>query len=442
MALTRFDPVHRFRPVRLVAPREPQDGFVGPCAAVEVEVTGRPPGRLVAGFTAGGLRLQGWYDGTHTGLEITTPDGKTDDLRSRRHGKVTGGGPVDAVGATLTGRQFTLLTRSGEAWTARAKVHLDEPVEVDDLTPFHDWEGEEPSPVGAVQSGPFGQLGLRDLHLVTHADGSPYERDGLVFLTATHAGPGFFDTAHCGVWSFDRTSFAMEHRGDLWFRREGRDGHRVYGDHAAHVVRDGDRWLVTASTWGDFEKKSVAITLAETTDDLLTGDHVLDSAPLPLSLDHGLPLPVAGVWDPHLTMIDGRWHLAFVAARRFFNFYPALARATGSGNLDAWEVIGAATSRKATEGTVITRLDDEWRVVASDGRDNRPEHRAAYPVFDLRMEQVDALDAPYSSNLPWPSLIPDGDRWLLVTFDGTGHGGPLAGYGTHGDIVVMSTSPD
>jgi hypothetical protein len=35
-------------------------------------------------------------------------------------------------------------------------------------------------------------------------------------------------------------------------------------------------------------------------------------------------------------------------------------------------------------------------------------------------------------------VVPLGDGdWLLVTFDGTPVGGPLTGYGTHGDLVVM-----
>lgn len=444
--LSRFDTIHRSRPVRLVAEQRPGPAHVGPeglgapCAAVEVPLTGSvTDGRVLAGFTAAGLRLEGWFDGRLTGIDLTTPDGAVEELRSRRHGKV--GDPVDAIGATLTGRQFTLLTRHGEQWTARAKVHLDDPVDPATLENFAEWRGDGSGPLGEVRTGPFGQLGLRDLHLVTHADGSPYERDGLVFLTATHAGPGFFDTAHCGVWSFDREIFALEHRGNLWFRREGRDGHVVYGDHATHLIRHGEQWLAASSTWGDFTRDGITITLARSGEDLLGGDHVLDAEPLDLDLGPGLPQPVAGVWDPHLTLIDGHWHLAFVAARRFFNFYPALARATKPDSLDGFTVIGAATSRKATEGTIIIRLDDQWRVVASDGRDNRPEHRAHYPIFDLGMEQVGALDAPYGSNLPWPTLIPHGDRWLLLTFDGSGHGGPLTGYGTHGDVLVMSTTP-
>ena len=38
---------------------------------------------------------------------------------------------------------------------------------------------------------------------------------------------------------------------------------------------------------------------------------------------------------------------------------------------------------------------------------------------------------------------PDGadGTWSLLTFDGTPAGGRLAGYGTHGDLVVMREAP-
>jgi hypothetical protein len=34
-----------------------------------------------------------------------------------------------------------------------------------------------------------------------------------------------------------------------------------------------------------------------------------------------------------------------------------------------------------------------------------------------------------------------GGDWLMVTFDATPYGGPLPGYGTHGDVVVMEARP-
>lgn len=456
--LPRFEVVHRARPVRLVA-HEREAGFVAPFAAVEVELLGPEiAGRVEAGFTGpAGLRLLGWYDGGRrlTGLDVTDASGRTTHHRSRRHGR-----PDTAPGAlatTLTGSWLTVLTRSDGAWTARGRVDLTDRLDSEncwlgpdpgasdtsgassfldlELAATTGWQSRGPdaaSPLGEVRSGTFGQLGLRDCHFVTHADGRPYQLDGLLFLTMTQSGPGFFTAAHTGVWSYDPGTHALEHRADLFFRRDG----CVRGDHAAHLVRHEERWLVATSTWGDFDGTSVGITLAESEADLLQGEHVLEGTRLELPVGD-LPQRCVGVWDPHLALVDGHWHIAFVAARKFFSFHPALARARQPGRLDGFEMLGAAPDRTSTEGTVMVPVDGAWRVLASDGRDNARGVPSGFPVFDLRMRQVGTLDVPYPTNLPWPNVVEWDGGWLMVTFDGTPYGGALPGYGTHGDVVVM-----
>ncbi len=446
--LPAFEIVHRLRPVALVA-RERTTGFVAPYAAVETELgTHDVAGRVVAGFRGpDGLRLEGWYDGGRrlAGLDITDAAGRTTHHRSRRHGRPDT--PPEAIATTLTGRQLTVLTRNDGTWTARARVDLTDRVTTGDPEVLAGLEADiawlprapgDRSPVTSWRAGTFGQLGVRDVGLVTGADGTPVERDGLLFLTMTHAGPGFFDTAHTGVWSFDPETLAVEHRGDLYLRRGG----LVLGDHAVHLVRDGDRWLLASSTWGDFDRTTMAVTLATSTDDLLAGEHVLDTVPLDLPTAD-LPGRVVGTWDPHLVQVDGRWHLAFVAARKFFDFYPALARAAEPGRLDGWELLGAATDRRGTEGPQLRRLDGRWRVLASDGAGNPRGLRQRFPVFDLAMAEIGALEAPYPSNIPWPTLLERDGVWTMLTFDGTPYGGGVSGYGTHGDLLVLRTKrPD
>ena len=56
-------------------------------------------------------------------------------------------------------------------------------------------------------------------------------------------------------------------------------------------------------------------------------------------------------------------------------------------------------------------------VLASDGRDSRRGQRARFPVLDLDLDDLGVLDAPYPTNLPWPSLAAVDDGWLMVTFD-------------------------
>lgn len=422
---------------------------LAPYAAIEVALR---PGD---GTTA--LSLAG-ADGSSLGVRLAdgvvslavTVGGSVSRHRSRRHGRVRA--VPTGFALTLTGTHLTALVLEADAWVARGRVDLTGVLDTRDqawlagLT--SSWvstsssDGGGTSTVTGWSAGTFGQLGLRDIRLATHADGTPYREEGAVFFAATSAGPGFFDTAHTSVWRLDEAGLA--HTGDLYFERSDRPG--SFGDHATHLVRDGNRWLVATSTWGDFRgakaehpNATVGITLAETTADLTRGQHLLATRPLALPTSG----PSVGTWDPHLVRTDsGDWLVAYVSARKFFDFHPVLA---SGPSLDDLALRAAATDRRATEGTTIVRLDDAWRVLASDGRDNPRATRGRFPVFDLELREVGTLDAPYPSNIPWPTVIapdeyrPD-DRWSLVTFDGTPAGGRLAGYGTHGDVVVMRAS--
>ncbi len=456
--LPRFEIVDRFRPVGLLAPGgirvdrawpsgtapvgcRGAAGVLAPYAAVVVDLDhAELAGRLELGWTGpDGERLIGWYDGGRRllGIDLVDSAGTRSRHRSRRFGRPDGG--VGAMALTLTGTHLAVWTSHRDKWTARARIDLSGAVETRSeaflgrLEVGYDWQPRyaDPAPVTRLRAGAFGQLGLRDLHVVTQATGEPVrDPDGRLLLTATHAGPSFFDTGHTGVWSFDPDSRELAHRADLYFRRPDRPG--VFGDHATHLVRDGEEWLVAASTWGDFDRTTVGVILARTTADLTTGEHVLDTEVL------GIPSDAVGVWDPHLTRIEGVWHVAYVAARKFFDFHPGLCR---GNTLDTLAPVAEDHSRSATEGTSLVEIDGRWWVVASDGRDNPRDRRAAYPIYDLDLTEAGALDAPYPSNIPWPTIWREGDGWLMLTFDGSRYGGDLLGYGTHGGVVLMQSRP-
>ncbi|MDF1605058.1 hypothetical protein [Nocardioides sp. YIM 152315] len=400
--LPRFEIVDRRRPVDLVVPGSSLGEVVAPYAAV----TGLGSLELAAGAD----RLVGRYDGDAVWLEVTT-GGRTTRHRSRRLARPNG--PVHEVGLTLTGTHLTVLTRDDGPWVARARVDLRERIDTRDEAWLARLAGD-----GAA-AGRFGQLGLRDLRLVS---GLPA---GRIVLSATSAGPGFFDTAHTSLWELEPRSLTLTHLSDVFFRRPDRAG--TFGDHATHVLRDGDEWLVATSTWGDFDRRrpAVGVTIARTTADLLTGVHLLVTEALPLPVDG---LRSVGVWDPHLARTDDGWLVGFVSATRFFRFHPALA---GGPSLDALTLRGAATGLTQAEGTTLAHLDGAWRVLASDKR------AARYPTYDLAMRETGALAAPYPTNIPWPTLVPDGDSWLLVGFNGAAYGGRIPGYGTHGEVVFM-----
>ncbi|RYC07418.1 hypothetical protein [Nocardioides zhouii] len=443
--LPRLEVVRRLRPVDLVAPGSVQfdtttGGIVAlPAVAPYVAATTTAVEGAVLAFGLGGRRLAASLEDGSVSLRVTSGD-ETQVLRSRRFHRAED--PL-GIALTLTGTHVTGWTREDDRWVARARHDLRDDdgtgraLDTRDEVALADLRVELPD--GGGTAGAFGQLGLRDVRFVTDEDGRPVRDDEVLWLTATSAGPGFFDTAHTSVWRLDPTSLDLAHAGDLFFRRPDRPG--VFGDHATHLVRSSGGWLVATSTWGDFETPTtragrrtpsgLRVTLAESDADLLRGTHVLDTRELPLPTDG---LASIATWDPHLVRRDGQWLVGFVSARRFFDFHPALA---GGPALDVLRLLGAATDRTATEGTTLVEVDGDLIVLASDGRDSPRGMRARFPVFDLAMGETGMLDAPYPTNLPWPALARVDDGWLMATFNGSPAGGTLLGYGTHGDLVLM-----
>lgn len=546
----RFELVGRFRPFQVLAP-----GFVAltgtagrcsglvrgdysppaPFAAVEVEVLPRNDAAVVAGLAAAnGDHLLAVHHAAsrQVALQVRT-GGHTTALTARRVR-----GRVRRLAFVLCENRPTALVDTGGGWRAvvterhRVAPRLDFRVP-ETLGRFAAAWGSlgGTADLGRVRAGLFGMAGLRDLHLVQHADGTPYVEDGRMYLTATCAGLGFFTQAHWGVFAFDPEVLAgggavegagggavdragggavaegadvgerrgrreltdwLEQTAQLYFHRDG----MLLGDHAGQIVRDGDTWHLAVSSWGDFNPRvrpgptppsktppsktppgsarpggaapggslssrmrpgGVHVRHLSTGRDLLHGVHVLGTEPTPMPTQRGS-------YDPALTRIDGRWHVAYVesVSHRPSRFHPALAagpeapagpetpagpeapgpEAPGPetpgapGAPSHWTEglrrVGEADELDFCEGPILARVERKWRVLASDGKARR------YPVFDLGMRRLGDLDAPYGTNLPHPNVVDlsDGGR-LLITFDGTQHRPRLLGYGTHGDVLVM-----
>ena len=425
-----FQIKHRYRPFHLVSPAfvavtdhgttECTDvvtdgrGPDAPFAAVEVDVAASD-GVVVAGLaTSADEHVMGFYDrpGRQVGVEV------------RRGGQthLVAEAPADLpesyrLGFVVCENQVTVLADTGEGWkplvTERDAVSAVVDLRRPEVLTAHGYAwGARPGSgtvrISAVKAGLFGMAGIRDQHLVQHADGSPYVRDGKAYFTATCAGLGFFQQAQ------------------LYSRRDG----LVLGDHAGQVVRDDEhaRWIVATSSWGDFAFDGVHVRHVVTTDDVLSGVHLLETEPTPL------PTRVSA-WDPGMTRIDGRWHVSFVESpsQDPFDFHPALAIGpVGKEWHQDLELVGAATDLHQCEGPIIARVGEDWWFLASDGDGRR------YPVFDLDLTPQGELDAPYETNIPHPQLVPlDDGGYLLVTFDGTQYAEELLGYGTHGDVLIM-----
>lgn len=450
----RFEVVERFRPFEIVAPGfvvvdEPAARSQGlrrdpvspaaPFVAIEVGLPDRPSAPVVAGLAAeNDEHLLGVVDPVRrtAGIEVRT-GGVTTVLASTRLR-----GRVERVAFVVCANEATLLVARGRGWQPVVRERRRIAPRLDLRVPgtlgrfgFAWGTRGRTADVGPVRAGLFGMAGLRDLHLVQHADGAPYTRDGRMHLTATCAGLGFFEQAHWGVFAFDPVALEagepirLEQTAQLYSHRGG----LVLGDHAGQLVRDGDRWLVATSSWGDFTPyRGVRVRHTTSEADLLCGVHLLATEPTPL------PTTVSS-WDPGMTRIDGRWQVSYVESpsQDPFAFHPALA--VGPGDAEDWteglEPAGRADRMRACEGPVLARPGGPggpWRLLASDGRARR------YPVFDLRLRRVGELDVPYGSNLPHPQLVDlPGGATAMLTFDGTPFASRRLGYGTHGDVIVL-----
>lgn len=430
------------------------DGPVAPFASVEVRVS-IPPGtvgEVVVGLASpGGDHVLVVYDGARGRFTVEV---RVDGRRQQLRRKTVRLSRDFRLAFVLCENRVTALVADPEsgdghaAWrpvlSERAKVAaLIDLREAARLGGFrYAWgtrqgssspDGVPQALVSHVRAGLFGMAGLRDLHLVQHADGRPYVVDGRTYLTATCAGLGFFQQAHWGVFSFDTDDpgdFRQESQ--LFFRRR----RHVLGDHAGQVVRTPDDrgWIVATSAWGDFRPGRIHVRHTTTTDDVLHGVHVLQTerTPLPTTL---------GSWDPGMTLVEGRWFVSFVESpsQDPFRFWPRLA--TGPVGADWTEGLVAVGERprrmRHGEGPILTQVDGTWWFLASDG------DRRCFPVFTTGMERVGLVDAPYPTNIPHPQVLTMADgSHLIVTFDGTAFGEKVLGYGTHGDVVIMrSPSP-
>ena len=409
-------------------------GPEAPFAAVEATLpAAQGTIALGIGTEAGDHVLVRWRAETsRITLEVRT-DGRTRVLRRRKVG-LRGGA---SLAFALCENRVTALVDTGEGWwpvlTERDKVcALVDLRREATLTGFrYAWSTTGVTASG-VRAGLFGMTGLRDPHLVQHADGSPYERDGRRFLTWTCAGLGFFQQAHWTVWSFDPASPRdMRLESQLFSRRDG----LVLGDHAGHLVRHRDHWLVATSSWGDYAPGHIHVRHGESSADLLSGVHVIDTEPAQLPTAHC-------TWDPSLLLHDGTWRVAFVESpsQKPFAFHPALARGpVGSGArepgcpwTDDLELVAAADDLTQCEGPIFARVGSETWLLASDKVGQN------YPVFDLDGQRRGRLDAPYPTNIPHPQLVPDpAGGWWMVTFDNTQYAERILGYGGHGDVVLM-----
>ena len=222
-------------------------------------------------------------------------------------------GHVDEVGLSLTGTHVTALSCSGR--------HLDR---------------EGPGRRGAAGSTPttrtwlcgaggrwasdvagrFGQLGLRDVRLVTGAARRPgralrhQRRAGLLRHGAHHAvGAGPDDArAHAPLGRVLPSARTGPARSATTPRTSSATAASGWSRPAPGVTSTGRRPSGGSDPGADHRRPA--------------GREPTCSTPSP-SRCRSTACASVGVWDPHLARTDDGWLVGFVSARKYFHFHPA-----------------------------------------------------------------------------------------------------------------------
>ena len=334
----------------------------------------------------------------------------------------------------LCENQVTVLVDTGDGWqpllTERDKVAaLVDLRREATLAGYATPAGRTGVTASTVRAGLFGMTGLRDPHLVQHADGTPYVRDGRAYLTWTCAGLGFFQQAH---WR--RGPSTSPHPSDmrlvaqLFSRRDG----LVLGDHAGQLVRR----RVTAGWWppapGATSRRAASTSgTPRPTADLLTGVHVLDTEPTPLPTEPGHlgPRPAPG------STAAGTSRFVESPSQDPFDFHPALAVGPGSGRRQPWsedlELVAAADDLHQCEGPILAAGRGTTWLLASD----RSDRTTPSSTSTGSAAAASTRRTRRTSRIPSWCRIPGAGGWM-VTFDGTQYAEDVMGYGGHGDVVA------
>jgi hypothetical protein len=252
--------------------------------------------------------------------------------------------------------------------------------------------------------GRFGGVGIRDICVVTHPDGSPFfVNDTTVAVTATLAGAsgGIAEASQAGFVidlekkTFTQTSVIMIQRGG-----------RIQNDHAAMLIEEdnGDqKYLV--SSWGDTPSPVQVLYRALSGTDLMVGSHVITATTL------ALPLVATDYYDPFMIRKDGLYYLAYTVSSGVNAFFPALA---SSPDISTWTLIGSDPTAVRYEGTRILPFRGESYVLTGGQFNMR--------MYDLGMNYigiVNCISPGDGTTQPHAMIFPYGNLDTLITFDQT-----------------------
>lgn len=257
--------------------------------------------------------------------------------------------------------------------------------------------------------------GQADPQVVQNSDGTPYIRDGRLYVCLTTRGFEQIPDSYQGVYSLSLTGYDLRLEGALFFT-EG-DG-RMMGYHATKIVCHEGRFLVITTTHGGPRH---TLAWAEADCDILHGIHCLECRELdyPHKTTEGQKY---GSEDPDFFFDAqaGKWRLGYCALFSSAATGTKRSYATFLCESDNWNgpyEYMAKSGRDNNTGVRITSVGGR-RYVLSGGSDTT-FYIYDYPTLDY--VGTFKQEFPNGGFRGWPTIVPvpygNFERYLWITFD-------------------------
>lgn len=266
----------------------------------------------------------------------------------------------------------------------------------------------------SFKAGRFGGVGIRDICICSHPDGSPYFLSATqVAALATLAAPsGGIQESSLGCFAIDLEKKTFTQTGVIMVSRGG----KIQNDHAGQLVieNNGDQHYLVSS-WGDTPGPvRVYYFFQVAAVNLLNGSNVVAATAFALP-DPGAPSAAIDYYDPYLIRKTGIYYLAYTVSTAGTGtpFYPVLAKTT-SISVPVWTLIGFDNTANRYEGTRILPFNNTSYVLTGGQFNMR--------MYDLGMNfvgVVNCLSPGDGTTQPHAMVFPYNTLFLLITFDQT-----------------------
>ncbi|HSX49948.1 MAG TPA: hypothetical protein VLF09_03260 [Cellvibrio sp.] len=278
-----------------------------------------------------------------------------------------------------------------------------------------------------LKSGIFGGVGIRDMTLITSANGDPVDFSGNYRFTATSTCP--VGTGYNTVWEYSPIDYSIVMTGAILVNRGG----SRQNDLNAHIVlNDDSTYRVVIASWGNGFGGIIQCYHKNNVGDIMVGEAYINSPDL-------LALPLipgtgsGGSYDPYLIYDVDHWFLAYaVVSRTDFvgeNFYIAAAETV---DFIAFTGVGSDPARTIVEGPKICKSNGQLFIYGGG--------RGEQPSYDSGMNYVgEPIFSPalYSGTDTQPHVMvfPHDDEYHCLTWNQVRFGSTAF---TWGDFLVYT----